>query len=441
MNFTKKNTCEGLTRRDLLKGSGLALGGLAIGGVMSSPVAAKEQAAAGNEQREAGYFYPGEPLDKDEMRITFCGTWYTPREIQACNSVFVEIGGGPNGMPADQYVFDCGSGVTTKYVALAVPYSRMNKIFLTHLHGDHTSDLFHVYCFGPSSDRKTPLNIFGPRGDTTDEGTNAFCDNLYAMGKWHRESFSFLSTGYTPTQGGTGYNLAKGDGFDLFPTELPYMDNPGLAYSDPVNGVTITHFPAIHARNGSISYKLEWNGLSMVFTGDTKPNRYVLEHAKGVDVLIHEMTVPADEWTIKETGLTSGAEYYEALKINAEVIENSHTEQTAFGYVMSKTNPRLGVATHCPVDNDLIQPALKAIGCYYKGPVAIARDLMVINVSKTRIRQRMAVVTNKYPWYPHAPFTGDLATPKYNGPLAQFNNDLLAHIIPRTDYSECSGGK
>ena len=424
-----------ISRREMLK-----ISGLGIGAAFMTKEALGQNSSSSSDQ-QLSPFYPGEALALDEMRITFCGTWYTPRMVQACNSVFVEIGGGENGMPADQYVFDCGSGVVTKYVALGVPFSRMNKIFLTHLHGDHTSDLFHVYCFGPSSDRKTPLNIYGPSGDTPDEGTSYFCDNLYAMGKWHRESFSFLSTGYDPPEGGAGYNMQPGDGFDLFPTELPYMDNPGTAYSDPVNGVIITHFPAIHTRDGAISFKLEWNGLSMVFTGDTKPNNYVLEHAKGVDVLIHEMTAPADIWTTKETGLTNGQFYDEALAINAEVIESSHTLQNALGYTLSQTNPRLAVATHFPIDNDLIQPAMRAIRCYYKGPVVIASDLMVINVSKSRIRHRMAVVKNKYPWYPHASFTGKLAASKYDGPLAQFNKELLENIIPRTDYSKCSGGK
>ena len=48
-------------------------------------------------------------------------------------------------------------------------------------------------------------------------------------------------------------------------------------------GVRISFFPVIHDRNGSIGYKLEWltEGLSMIFTGDTKPNNFVIDAAKG----------------------------------------------------------------------------------------------------------------------------------------------------------------
>ena len=36
--------------------------------------------------------------------------------------------------------------------------------------------------------------------------------------------------------------------------------------------------------------------MSVVFTGDTKPNDYVIANAQGVDVLIHEMVVPTTVW-------------------------------------------------------------------------------------------------------------------------------------------------
>ena len=59
----------------------------------------------------------------------------------------------------------------------------------------------------------------------------------------------------------------------------------------------------IHTRQGSIGYKLEWNGLTMIYTSDTKPEirsrDAAINGGKGVDVLIHEMIVPAQVWTMK----------------------------------------------------------------------------------------------------------------------------------------------
>jgi ribonuclease Z len=417
MKDSKKRLSEGLTRREALKLSGLALGGLAIAGSAGKAIGATSKRA----KKILPPVFLSEPPSEGEMRITFMGTWYTPRPNQACNSVFVELGNG------DPFVFDCGSGVVSRYVAMGVAYSRMDKVFLTHLHGDHMNDLITIYCFGPSSDRKSPLHVWGPSGDTKNEGTWFFCKEMLRMTKWHKESFSFLPTGY----------IEGGDGYDLEAHELRYMKNPGVAYEK--NGVKISHFPAIHARDGAISYKLEWNGLSMVFTGDTKPNNYVLEHAQGVDVLIHEMTTPPEVWTTKQTGITDPEDptYQYVLSLNREVIENSHTLQRAFGYVLSQTKPGLGVATHFPNDDDLIQPALDDVASFYPdGPVAIAQDLLVITVKMDHTISMAYAEVPEYPWYTGEELKGELAPPKYDGPLAQFNDTLLANVIPAEYYEE-----
>lgn len=363
-------------------------------------------------------FIPGEQLADDQMRITFMGTSVVPRIAQQCNSVFVELGNG------DSFVFDFGSGVSSNYVAAGIPPSRMDKVFLTHLHGDHVGDLITLYCFGPSQDRKTPLYLYGPSGDDPEEGTQAFAENLKKLMKWHVEAFSFLSTGLKDGR----------DGYEIIAKELPYMTVGGVAYEE--NGVKITHFPAVHDRNGSISYKLEWNGLSMIFSGDTIPNYYMIEQAKGIDVLIHEMVVPPEVWASKNSGLNPGDPGWErAVAFALAVQRNSHTSQKAFGYILSQTNPRLGVATHFQANEDTVGPAIEDIRLSYEGPVAIATDLLVINVSKNDILLRRAVVSD-YAWYPQ-PYMypqDQIAPPKYDGPFAQLNDTLLGSIVPEEIY-------
>lgn len=411
-----------MSRREILKYSGMVLGGLALGGSIGGCTGSGDD-DGGTGDSDDDYFIPGEPLDPNEMRISFMGTSVIPRLAQECNSVFVELGNG------DSFLFDCGSGVSAKYCAMGIPYSRMDRIFLTHLHGDHTSDIITIYCFGPSGDRKTALNIWGPSADDGAEGLTTFCSLLKQLMTWHVESFSFLSTG-----------LVNGeDGYDINATELPYM-NVGTAYE--ANGVRITHFPAVHARDGSISYKLEWNGLSMVFSGDSRPNTYMTENAKGVDVLIHEMVVPPEVWASKNTGLNPGDQGYEqAVSVAEQIQESSHTPQKAFGYILSQTKPRLGIATHFQVNDDTIVPAMNDIRTWYSGPVTLATDLLVINVSRGGIRQRKGKVSD-FSWYPQPAvfYTADqLAPPKYPTPTAQLNQTLLDHVIPESTYDPTVG--
>jgi len=79
----------------------------------------------------------------------------------------------------------------------------MDKVFITHIHGDHMNDLTHIYTFGPSLDRKSPLYVWGQTksgvpdpvtGVIYDDGLHAYCERLREMCRWHTESFSFGAT-------------------------------------------------------------------------------------------------------------------------------------------------------------------------------------------------------------------------------------------------------
>lgn len=453
MKPAEKSNAKGITRREALKYSGLALGGLAFAGAGGSAIAASSSYPPGIGLTDKNTYFtrlkpyvPGtEPVGVDQMRISFMGTWYTPRMAQACNSVFVEVGPGSSGTAPDQFVFDCGAGVVARYYAMGISLSRMDKIFLTHIHGDHMSDLTYIYCFGPSSDRKKPLYVWGPgRSGLTwtspdgkeiygpyEDGTADYCKYVREASRWHTESFSFETTAVvddefeapTWTCGDAapseqGWQSMK-DGYDLVSFELNWRTEGGVAYQNDHTGVTVTHFPAVHARQGSISYKLEWNGFSMIFTGDTKPNYYLINQAtSGVDVLIHEIASPPDVWVYKDTGLTpdDGAAYTQAYNNLKNVQDSSHTPQKMFGYILSLLDkpPRLAVGTHFAATDDVIRYALADIRSYYpKGDVSVATDLMVIDVTKKSIRQRRAVVSD-FVWQP--PLDPQIETANFDPP-------------------------
>lgn len=460
-----------MTRREALKITGLALGGVTLGGVLpgcatKTPETTDNTNPTNTNSLMSGLdpYYPGkETLGKDEMRITFLGTSPIPRIDQECNSIYVEVGSG------DQFIFDCGSGTVAKYQAMGIPFAKMDKIFLTHPHADHMDDLTHIYCFGPSTDRKSPLYVWGPTksgvpdpdtGHVYEDGLHAFCERLREVCRWHTESFSFETTSYAsyvpPSRESWGLpvdpvpvsNDSPIDGYALVPIELDWTktgSTPGdnVAYNNPTTGVKITHFPAIHTRKGSMSYKLEWNGLSMIFTGDTKPNYNVIQQAGGVTVLIHEMVVPAEVWAMKNLHITnkdqvSSQEWNAAYNDALAVQNSSHTPQGAFGYVLSqiKPAPKLAVATHFQATDDTIDSAMKSIRDHYpKGDVTIAADFMVLDVKSSGITKRRAVVSD-WAWYPVATLHPDVNVPKYHNPDGSPNPtaqvDLSAEV-PATD--------
>jgi ribonuclease Z len=450
------------SRREVLKLAGVGLGSLVVSAAgtahagwdpASPPPGLTEVNTLFKKLRP---FTVGEPLAFDEMRVSLMGTISpaTERKEQVTSSVFVELGCG------ESFVFDAGMGCQINYTAMQVPSSKMRRIFLTHLHGDHTSDLTYMYCFGPQRDGKSPMYLWGPspsyvrnpswvNGDVDyadepeyfDDGMNAFARNFREMNRWHTESQSFV---------GTRWQGAEGDGYDIVATELnwatgakelPWSNNTRLngnidpyfpwfseelwvAYHDTDKGIRISWFPAVHDRNGSVSYLLEWNGLSMIFSGDTRPNHFMLDALSTapapVDLLIHEMVIPADQWAAIATG---GEPSELAIKTSRAVQQNSHTPEKALGYMLHEAQqagraPRLAVATHFQATDSTIRPAFDAVRTWYDGPFTIAADLEVINVSSSEIRLRRAVVSD----FADAPPTADprarngVRTPKYNDP-------------------------
>ena len=419
-------------------------------------------------------FDPLTPLETNEMRVTFMGSMIPlpVRLAQAEMSIFVEVGWSNDpsdevygGRAADQFIFDCGAGVSANYAAAKVGFRRMDKVFINHLHGDHMNDLTHIYCFGPAGDRKSPLYVWGskPSGVVTpshdwdiytddgvvyDDGTSNFCASLRSAWRWHSESFSFQGTCYTnyvpPTKESWGLphdpvpvgNDDPRDAYAVVPIELDWAQVGGVAYSNAATGVKITHFPVIHCRRGSMGYKLDWQtpdgtNLTMIYTSDTKPETNCIEQAKnsgrGVDVFIHERVVPPAVWAYKNMGLdaapeTNDANYaeYQATVQGLTFVQNSsHTPQGAFGYILSQIEPRpkLTVATHFPVDDETVASALQSVQAHTN--VAMGQDivwsfdLMVLRVFPDRIEQGRADVS-RYCFNPPVQLPAGMMPPKYN---------------------------
>jgi ribonuclease Z len=432
MSANNQDKPNRVTRRDALKVAGLGAGGLVLG-ASTAPKGCAGDNILDPTQRNTYFakleeYVPGtEDLGENEMRITFLGTTCLPRLAQACNSVFVELGNG------DSFVFDCGTGVMPKYYSMGIGLRKMDKVFLTHLHADHVSDLIFILGFGPSDDRRTPLYVWGPEksgvpdpvtGVVYEDGTVAFCQSVTDMLRWHNESQSFLGSSlvsYTPPDWAPA---DKKDAYDLVGFDVPW-NTRHVAYE--ANGVTITSFPAVHCRQGSVSYKLEWNGLSMIFAGDTKPNYYMVDEASpGVDVLIHEIVVPVEVWAERAGGADPNGDpaVWAMAKAGAQKVQDSsHTPQKAYGYILSQIEnpPRLAVGTHFQAEDDTIKAAMDDIRVWYpEGDLIIATDLMVINVTTEKITKRRGIVSD-YTWQPPTVFDRAIGAAKYATPTAQLD--------------------
>jgi ribonuclease Z len=312
-------------------------------------------------QYPASYFPNTELLGADEMRITALGTGM-PNQTKAAVSIayLVELGNG------DKFIFDMGMGSMGNLFSLRPDFSKLDKVFASHLHIDHVGDFMGLHIGGWLSGRYTPIHIYGPSGSKPELGTKAFVEGMKTGYAWDLAT----RTGALPDKGA-----------QIEVHEFDYKQLNEVVYQE--NGVTIRSWPAIHGLDGSVSYSLEWNGLKYVFGGDTYPNKWYVKYAADADVASHEAFLPP-----KILALYFGWDLAQATYVSTRI----HTEPQAFGKVMSAVKPRLAVGYHSvqsPENNAAITDGIRKT---YDGPLALARDLMVINLTEKDIRVRMAIV-------------------------------------------------
>ncbi len=200
-------------------------------------------------------------------------------------------------------------------------------------------------------------------------GTVALVEHIQEAAAWHNES----KRGIAPSGGMEA--VAHEFDYALFNPENPRQ----LVYDE--NDVTIYAFPIMHILVGAVGYRLEWNGLSMAFTGDSEPTTQESEQGAGVDVFIHEAFISPEAFAEKNNM---------PLEVAENIVYKAHTPPDMLGRVFDIARPVLGVGTHYFHDDDLIDPFFEGVATTYDGPVALAQDLMVFNVTPEQIVLRMA---------------------------------------------------
>ncbi|MCK4838379.1 MAG: MBL fold metallo-hydrolase [Desulfobulbaceae bacterium] len=306
-------------------------------------------------------YYPGtEPLAKNEIRLIACGTgMLSARRSQAATCFLVELGDG------QKFLFDIGSGSHANLTALMIPSDFLTKIFLTHLHTDHWADLVSLWAGGWTAGRTVPLEVWGPSGARDDMGTKYAVENMLKAYNW---DYMTRAVTISPIPGSINIH------------EFDYKGLNEVVYQ--ADGVTVRSWPTIHTGDGPISYSLEWNGLKIVIGGDTAPNKWFLKYAKDSDLVIHEA------WL---TARTMMDKYGQPPQLAARINLTFHTSAQAFGKIMSIVKPRHAVAYHFFNDEDTRFEVYDGIRETYDGPVSMADDMMVWNITKDKITERMAV--------------------------------------------------
>jgi ribonuclease BN (tRNA processing enzyme) len=255
------------------------------------------------------------------MRLTFLGTGsIVPTHNRFSSSILVEI-------RDERMLLDCGPGTLEKLRRIGVDPNAIPRVFLTHYHIDHTLDLLAMVKlrafdqYGGPSPNPLNLRVYGP------PGLNTLVSHLFEK----IPQFRYVSE-----------NLSC----------FKYLELKEVTEGLVEDGATwrVTCAPVKHY-NG-VAYKIEAEGKSVVYSGDTIPDENLIELAKNADVLIHECSFPDEQ------------------------LLGLHTSEKGLAEVAAKARPRVLIPIHLyPAwegrEDELKMSLTKAFG----GDVIVPKDL------------------------------------------------------------------
>ena len=267
------------------------------------------------------------------LRVTLLGTGTpTPSEQRFGACTLVEAA-------EQRLLFDAGRGCVIRLNQVGVAWRDLTSVFLTHLHADHTFALPDVFLMGWILGRTDSLDLRGPAGT--------------------KDMFASMVHSLDVDIASRVVNSRKPPAYSA--TDIA----PGVIYDR--NGLKVTAFEVDHTVKPAFGYRVDFNGRSVVFSGDTRYSENLIRHARGADVLVHEVVFGAGQLNEQQQFVIAG-----------------HTTPSQAAQVFEATKPRLAIYSHVLLLGSASDEAVMATTrAGYSGRVEMGVDLTVIDVADT----------------------------------------------------------
>ncbi|KAB2371316.1 MBL fold metallo-hydrolase [Actinomadura montaniterrae] len=370
-------------RRTVLRAAVLGGGAAALAGLTAQSADAAQAAPGGRQPGHRG------------TELVLLGTAGGPPPLAARTGIASALV--VNGRT---YVIDAGRGAVTQFMRAGLSMPSLAGIFVTHLHADHTVDLFSFPLLSAGvvgrQGFQKPIDVYGPgsAGRLPDGpppgshwvGADDPVPGVAALLRLSNAAFAYSTNGFIAehmgsdpadyvrvheiqppaSAGASASNTAPR--MDPFPV----MENDDLK----VTAILVPHGPVFPA----LAYRIETEDGVIVFSGDTARTPNVPRLAAGADVLVHEAF---------HRDAVAAIGYPPAV---VEHIGAVHTEVGELGAVGVEADARHVVISHItPADPAALSDAAwqkaadrSARKARYRGRITLGTDLARFPVAKPR---------------------------------------------------------
>jgi ribonuclease BN (tRNA processing enzyme) len=242
------------------------------------------------------------------------------------------------------YIVDCGPGVVRRTAAAclkgieALKPDKLNRLFITHLHSDHTAGYADFILTPAVLERTGPVEVFGPKGI--------------------REMNDHIMAAYQQDYNIRIFGLEKGDSVAYTVNVHELM--PGIVYKD-----SLVEVHAFLVKHGSweqaYGFKFITPDKSIVVSGDCTYSEHIIEMCNGCDILIHEV--------YSLDGYSRRPDKWKAYH------KDFHTSSLDLAKLAIQAKPKLLVLTHQLIWDSSEEKLLEEIRSQYGGKVVSGKDL------------------------------------------------------------------
>ncbi|SDC92306.1 ribonuclease Z [Paenibacillus sp. UNCCL117] len=300
-----------------------------------------------------------QPQFHEHLKVILLGTG-SPRAVYGVSKPGVAVLAGHK-----VFLVDCGAGTVNQLLLAGIMPQRISDVLFTHHHSDHNSGFFdvfisswrtHVVPGGVYKNREVPMQVYGP--ETTEE----------IIGRME-QSFAF------DVNLRINYNKSAFEGSRI----VVHACNEGVVYDQ--DGIKITAFEVDHRPvYPAIAYRFDYNGQSVVISGDTLPVDNMVKYAKDTDLLVHE--------AYNKAWLDALIEMYPEERVGLNNPAKYHTTTLEAADIAQRAGAKHLLLTHhipAPAKTEEAEAAyIAGMSERYDGPITVGRDLMEIDLGAGR---------------------------------------------------------